>query len=1168
MTGIRIPSHNPEDWFLGVIKFFDSKKNFGYIASNNHGMTLNTYEQDFWVNSECFTDPSAKVEGALVVFQWEHQSGGKRRAKNVHRFSKSKEEDCKLAMKYCGAYEVVQLKERKVNMLGLCCLPRQYLLPQLKETIVSQGTRSPESTLEIFKQFVGKYKTILPPNNWRYIFSKDFDSELKSNWIEIFEVLTTDEWIAVLNQFSPAVIYADDSTIDSWLHQLQPRFYESSAREDFKYTKPLLADEQQKVYADIWRISAENDFLEKLTSYKENGEIPQLRFAESNELQQAKATLAHFSDNKFEEEIQDCIDYINTLKYHSNLEAFSKSQNSYVRDRLEQSFRKLSSPLDYIGEFIEIVSTLIKQSVEANKLEQTFDLLNFASRFSADYAESYLWELRTNVEESLRLELTKILSDDNCYEFKRSFEPHFSQFTALYDEDFRLSLKELLSQQIETSKSIDLLLYAADSPYEWISQEEAMALSNGLIALWSFDDIDRELKESYNIENIDERIAPQIFIHAISVISNYKLEKPFRGISEDPIESYSSHSVERNLNFLKRLLNLNHTAETKECWSKYVSLQPTESLLLLYDKELIADLPNNIVEQVINNISLEDTFQTPDVWYSKPSFQNKSLEKILSNSTAEIFAPISKRLVSENIGKENIGLFCWLTELLIFNRPQNMDYYEQREWDKAFSEKLCALRNSIPEDSPLIAIIWAVYMQTRASQVILANVFPLLPPYLQIRIVKKLFSFVAQGKMKHTAKSMYDFLSSKENLLSLPVEIAFSYLILRENDPTQNFNNGHMLQLIDGREDHSEWIGIRQFVEQCPGRWLTEYDEHNKSWKSKFYNGKLTGVKNSTDLCLFIPNRMIDSAGGIQNYNNKHARKLSEIIKLNFNPSDYQISQCSDGVKYYFKASCEVEVNYLVRGFNILSNSDDSLSYTLNEDDDDPFCECRLSLQLSNREGLPFYWCGNKPCFRPWARFHTDEEWERYTLLDFMRILNIPVDYTNLAGKTTKNGYFIIFSSYLKSFAKFYEHLKCRKCHSLLHPVNITNFATHAVTEFSCTHEGCEMNGVSIYLNHCFNKQKCKSIIDSRDSKQCPNGQYICPECGACCSTSNFRNRISNLCQTGGFVSPWLKNFVDQDLGHWEHQEYFCYSCGAKMEIDDSVGILKCPNCGTTYDKH
>lgn len=52
------------------------------------------------------------------------------------------------------------------------------------------------------------------------------------------------------------------------------------------------------------------------------------------------------------------------------------------------------------------------------------------------------------------------------------------------------------------------------------------------------------------------------------------------------------------------------------------------------------------------------------------------------------------------------------------------------------------------------------------------------------------------------------------------------------------------------------------------------------------------------------------------------------------------------------------------------------------------------------------------------------------------------------------------------------------------------------------------------------------------------------------------------------FVSPWLENFVKSSLGHWERGEYFCYSCGAKMEIDDADGIMKCPKCGTTYNEH
>lgn len=342
--GIRIPSYNPEDWFLGVIKFFDSRKDFGYIASNNCGMSLATYEQDFWVNSDCFTDSSAKVEGALVVFQWEHQSGGKRRAKNVRRFSKSVEDDCKLAVKYCGTHEVVQLKERQVNMMGLCGLPRKYLLPQLKASIISNENRNIETTLEIFKQFIGKYKTVLPPNNWRYVFSKDFDSELKSEWIQIFSILSDEEWIAVLNAYPPAVIYANDVTIDNWLKQLTPRFVDSTARDDFKYTLELLNEVQKAVYVKKWRIAAEEDFLQKLASYKQKGEIPRSIIGPFDELKKARILLAKFSDNQFESEIQDCLDSIKAAKFRAALEEFSKNQDSYRRDRLKEAFKELENP--------------------------------------------------------------------------------------------------------------------------------------------------------------------------------------------------------------------------------------------------------------------------------------------------------------------------------------------------------------------------------------------------------------------------------------------------------------------------------------------------------------------------------------------------------------------------------------------------------------------------------------------------------------------------------------------------------------------------------------------------------------------------------------------------------------------------------------------------------
>lgn len=229
------------------------------------------------------------------------------------------------------------------------------------------------------------------------------------------------------------------------------------------------------------------------------------------------------------------------------------------------------------------------------------------------------------------------------------------------------------------------------------------------------------------------------------------------------------------------------------------------------------------------------------------------------------------------------------------------------------------------------------------------------------------------------------------------------------------------------------------------------------------------------------------------------------------------------------------------------------------ENSDDCFCEARLSNELDNRHGLPFYWCANLPCFRQVIRFRTAQEWEKYTILDFMRIFKIPVDFTSKYKGTIKFGYYIFFNSYLKSFAKFYVHLKCRECGKLLHPKDISNFATMSVTEFSCQNSECVAKDKIVYLNNCFNRPKCSAVIDSRDSKKCPNGRYICPECGGCCSTENERNRLNNLHITGGYISPNLKFFIEHQQGHWERHEFYCYKCGEKMILQE--GKMVCPQC-------
>jgi len=334
--------------------------------------------------------------------------------------------------------------------------------------------------------------------------------------------------------------------------------------------------------------------------------------------------------------------------------------------------------------------------------------------------------------------------------------------------------------------------------------------------------------------------------------------------------------------------------------------------------------------------------------------------------------------------------------------------------------------------------------------------------------------------------------------------------------------------------------------------------------RNSYFNGIISKVGENR-LRIFIPQKMVDERGSLKDYNNKYYSRAIQLIKITYKEDEYQMVNDNAAVSFYFDETYETELFAIARSFNFKYNGlNNFLDFETNEDDQEEFCECRLSDKVDNHYGIAFYWCGNKPCFRPPVRFHTNDEWENYTILDFMRILGISPDYVNKNGKRTKFGHYIILSSYLKNFAKFYEHLKCRDCGKLMKPLGITNFTSRAVTEFSCNNDSCNKKGVVVYLNHCFNKQSCNAIIDSRDSKQCPNGQYICPECGACCSTENFRQRISNLYMTGGYISDRLRLFVENDLGHWEKQEFFCYKCGNAMQKQGN-SVYVCPDCSSCY---
>lgn len=188
---------------------------------------------------------------------------------------------------------------------------------------------------------------------------------------------------------------------------------------------------------------------------------------------------------------------------------------------------------------------------------------------------------------------------------------------------------------------------------------------------------------------------------------------------------------------------------------------------------------------------------------------------------------------------------------------------------------------------------------------------------------------------------------------------------------------------------------------------------------------------------------------------------------------------------------------------------------------------------LCRKSGFEFWWCENSPCYEISRRDHTPKNWRDYTLQDALRILKI--DYQ-------ENDYKKLLSV-INRVNKFLSHLTCRKCNSILRPVNQANYAFYGVAHFFCYNENCEEQNKEIYLSHCLNSH-CENIIDSRDTVKCKNdgypdhcGWYICDYCYACCSTEKINGRMNILQITG--------------------QEYHCHERG---HLDK--GIICCPKCG------
>lgn len=370
----------------------------------------------------------------------------------------------------------------------------------------------------------------------------------------------------------------------------------------------------------------------------------------------------------------------------------------------------------------------------------------------------------------------------------------------------------------------------------------------------------------------------------------------------------------------------------------------------------------------------------------------------------------------------------------------------------------------------------------------------------QFDFLKKIFSFIHLNKSIISNELFEKFKRLANNpIINLEVRIAL-YVVITLKSERKFINDKTIFELVSQRlnENVHELIKIDEMIDKCGGR----------VWKTISYN-----ASDKEEWFVAI---------------NGHEFQVSDS-QINIDGKRYSLNKenksvCINGIYYNFKWSKKSNV-FHTENYGV----PDGLT----------FCDAVKS-QFDEELKSNFYWCCNSKCYRPSQKDYNPFQWEKYTLRDFIKILGIPFD----------NDLYYRFVSVVNRVNRLLEKLKCNSCEKLMRDASTSEFAFYRVNTFHCTNPDCKDNHKTVYLTHCLN-WKCLNIIDSRISKTCANGWYICDKCNNCCSQEKIDFRYQNLLTNAAFNPnnprhQKLKFQVDNKLGHLERNEVFNYKTGEK----------------------
>lgn len=248
--------------------------------------------------------------------------------------------------------------------------------------------------------------------------------------------------------------------------------------------------------------------------------------------------------------------------------------------------------------------------------------------------------------------------------------------------------------------------------------------------------------------------------------------------------------------------------------------------------------------------------------------------------------------------------------------------------------------------------------------------------------------------------------------------------------------------------------------------------------------------------------------------------------------------------RFYFKATIGEKDELYQREFLTFSRQTSNFAQ---------YCAPQLSEATNPAIDLPYFWCRGKECFHNNLSTQTLEEesnWKNYTLFHLSEIMGYPKLHKTVAGYEPEHTVWEFIAITNKVMQKF-KRLKCKACGHMMFTERSSGFNRYNFYE--CANPTCAEVNHPVYLNFCF---KCKKgLIDSRDTKQCPNGWYICPSCLACCDDEQYERQAQRYILTKRPVPQKIQEKLGK--GHNNKGEYFCPKCGNPIQqYDDGHGNL------------